>query len=176
MAAAVVALVALGIVGAVIARRHSPPEPEASVPTLAAVVRQIEHVLGDSATSRRSAGEVLALGFACRIRGSDARGRMQDVIDGRTRDLARVRSMTAPPAAATRAVALLDSALDASIRADVAYRNGFRYARGCPPTSDYFAAAARADLAATAAKARFVTAFNPLAMTVGARTWEASAL
>ena len=175
MAAAVVALVALGIVGAVIARRHSPPEPEASVP-LSAVVRQIEHVLGDSATSRRSADEVLALGFACRIRRSDARGRMQDVIDGRTRDLARVRSMTAPPAAATRAVALLDSALDASIRADIAYRNGFRYARGCPPTSDYFAAAGRADLAATAAKARFVTAFNPLAMTVGARTWEASAL
>lgn len=176
VAAAVVALLVLGIVAAVIASRDSSTGPEKSAPTLAAVVRRIEHVLGDSAASRHNAGQVLAAGFACRIRGSDARGRMQDVINGRRRDLARVRSIIAPPAAATRAVSLLDSALDNSIRADLAYRNGFRYARGCPPTSDYFAAAARADHAATAAKVRFVDAFNPLAMSVGARTWQASAL
>jgi serine/threonine-protein kinase len=173
VAAFVLALVAFA--GAVIATRDSSSPPARSTPTLSSVVGQIEHVLRDSAASRRTVRKVLAAGFACRLRASDARGRMQGVIDDRRRDLAQVRGIAAPPAAA-RAVALLDSALADSIRADVAYRNGFRYAQGCPPTSDYFKAASNADQSANAAKARFVEAFNPLAMTVGARTWAATAL
>jgi hypothetical protein len=175
-AAAALALVAVGVVGIVLATRDSSPPPEAtSTPTLAAVVRQIEQVLRDSADSRRTVGSVLAAGFACRIASSEARGRMQDVIDHRRRNLAQVRGIGEQPAA-SRALALLEKALDDSIRADVAYRNGFRYAKGCPPTSDYFKEAARADRQATAAKARFVRAFNPLAMKVGARTWTAAAI
>jgi hypothetical protein len=174
--AAALALVVVGVVGIVLATRNSSPPPEAtSAPTLAAVVRQIEQVLRHSADSRRTVGNVLAAGFDCRIAPSEARGRMQDVIDDRRRNLAQVRGIGEQPAA-SRALALLETALDDSIRADVAYRNGFRYAKGCPPTSDYFKEAARADRQATAAKARFVRAFNPLAMKVGARPWTAAAI
>jgi hypothetical protein len=99
---------------------------------------------------------------------------MDQVVKDRRQALGQVSGLGEPPAAAARAVTLLETALNRSIDADVAYRNGFQFATGCPPKSDYFKGAATADGRATKAKTRFVSAFNPLALRFGLKsTWSA---
>jgi serine/threonine protein kinase len=178
--AAVAAAAALGTLVAVLATGGSgskAPTRTTEAPTLGAVVSQIERILGDSAASRHSIGNVLAAGFACTVvKPPEARRRMDEVVASRRQTLERVTKLGTVPSAAKPTVALLETALRDSIAADVSYRNGFRYATGCPPTSDYFKAAARADRRATAAKVKFVTEFNRLAMRFGRKTWSAAAI
>jgi serine/threonine protein kinase len=174
--AAAVALVALGAAAAVIAvlaLGSSPGNEESQDPAVRTFVSRIETILKNSAASRHRIGNVLDAGFACRITPSEAHDRMDKVVKDRRRVLAQVSRVRDRPAAAARTVTLLETALNYSIEADINYRNGFRFATGCPPTSDYFKGAATADTRATKAKTRFVSAFNPLAMRFGFKTWSA---
>jgi serine/threonine protein kinase len=172
-ATAAVLLAVTGILLGVFLTRDSNGD---TTPTVGAVAASLERILRDSAASRASIGNALHDGFQCRI-GLDVAGRrMQRVVESRRRELARVSSLGPVPAAAVRPVALLQSALRESINADAGYRNGFRFAKTCPPTSAYFTRAALADARATKAKQRFVTAFNALALQFGLRPWEATEL
>ena len=173
--AAAVVLVALAAAAALIAvlALRSPGKKEAQDPVVRAFVSKIETILKNSAASRRSIGNVLDAGFTCRISSSEAHDGMDKVVKDRRRVLAQVSRLSDRPAEAAKAVAFLESALNYSIEADINYRNGFRFATGCPPTSDYFKGAATADQHATKAKTRFVSAFNPLAMRFGFKTWSA---
>ena len=86
-------------------------------------------------------------------------------------DLGRVQ----PPPAARHSLTLLEQALKRSIEADEHYRDGFAAlpARShCPlPGNTGFRLASASDARATAAKRRFVGAFNPLARRYVGRTW-----
>jgi hypothetical protein len=175
--AALVVLAVAGALGAVLATRGSNHDAAPAEPSLRATVLAIEHILRGSAAERHSVGNVLDAGFNCRIGRSEASSRMRDAATNRRRALDDVARIGTPPAAATKAVALLRTALNHSIRADAEYRNGFRYATGpCPPTSGYFKSAAQEDRQATQAKIRFVAAFNPLAMRFGRKLWTAAAI
>ncbi len=168
-------LAAAAAVIAVLALRSPPPPPESQDPAVRAFVSNIEKVLTQSAAARRSIGNVLVHGFNCGISPREARERMQLVVDERRRVLKRVSRITDVPAEAEKPLTLLEDSINQSIEADVLYRNGFRSASGCPPTSQYFDDAARADGRATAAKTRFVTAFNRLARRFGLKSdWSAT--
>jgi serine/threonine-protein kinase len=172
---AAAALVALAAASAVIAffALRSPAKHASQDPAVLTFVSKIETILKNSAASRHSIGNVLVAGFSCKITPSEAHDRMDQVVKERRRVLGQVSRLGDRPAAAARAVTLLETALNYSIEADTDYRNGFRFATGCPPTSDYFKGAAKADTQATRAKTRFVSAFNPLAMRFGFKTWSA---
>jgi len=72
---------------------------------------------------------------------------------------------------------LLRQAMNESIEADIHYRDGFRAATACPlPRNQDFADARAADGRATAAKERFVAAFDRLARRFGRPTWSAREL
>ncbi len=168
-------LAAAAAVIAVLALRSPPPPPESQDPAVRAFVSNIESVLTQSAAARRAIGNVLVHGFNCGISPRKARERMQLVVDERRRVLKRVSRITDVPAEAEKALSLLENSINQSIEADVLYRNGFRSASGCPPESQYFSEAARADGRATAAKTSFVTAFNRLARRFGLKSdWSAT--
>jgi predicted Ser/Thr protein kinase len=173
--AAAVALVALAAAGAAVAviALRSPGKHESRDPAVLTFVSKIETILKNSAASRHSIGNVLVAGFTCKITPAQAHDRMDQVVKDRRRVLGQVSRVSGRPAEADRAVTLLETALNYSIEADIDYRNGFRFATGCPPTSDYFKGAAKADTLATKAKTRFVSAFNQLAMRFGFKTWSA---
>ena len=71
----------------------------------------------------------------------------------------------------------MQDAFRESLAADRHYRDGFLAAGAgtrCPvPTNSGFELAKRSDARATAAKQRFVAAFNVLAKRVNRRTWSA---
>ena len=98
-----------------------------------------------------------------------------EVVDERRRVLQRVSRINNVPAEARQALTYLEDSVNQSIEADIAYRNGFRSATSCPlPKNQYFDDAARVDGLATAAKTRFVTAFNRLARPFGLKSdWSA---
>jgi hypothetical protein len=175
--AAVLALAALAAAGAVIAvlaLRSPAPAEESQDPAVHTFVSKVEKILTQSAAARRAIGNVLSHGFNCEIPPSLAHTRMQEVVNERRRVLERVSRITAVPAEGEKALTHLESAINQSIEADILYRNGFRSATGCPPTSQYFDDAAKVDGRATAAKTRFVTEFNRLARRFGLRSnWSA---
>jgi predicted Ser/Thr protein kinase len=171
VALAAVAVAVAVVVGVLVSRGN-----DSEAPTASAVVARLEHALAESAASRRAIGRVLDGGFKCRIAPRVASDRLRPLVTRRRATLRQVSSMENVPPGAERAVSSLESVLAASIAADVDYANGFRYAAGCPPTSAYFTAAAKADRRATRAKVDFVAIFNPLAMRFGGKTWTASAI
>jgi hypothetical protein len=85
-----------------------------------------------------------------------------------------------PPPQGVRSLALLREALQRSIEADRHYSDGFRALpndAGCPlPGNAGFRLAPAADRRATAAKQRFVRAFNPLSERFGGRNWSPDAI
>jgi hypothetical protein len=100
------------------------------------------------------------------------------VIANRQRILAQVPALGSPTAQVAEIRSLLGSALVHSIAADRHYRDWLGYLQGQPRCStahngDY-AAAQREDQLASAAKLRFVAAFNPLARQLHLRTWSAA--
>jgi serine/threonine protein kinase len=172
-ASVLAALAAAGALIAVLAFRS--PGKESQDPAVHTFVSKIENILTQSASARHSIGNTLSHGFSCEISPSEAHDRMSQVVDERRGLLQRVSRISDVPAEARKAVTLLETAINDSIEADILYQNGFRSAIGCPPRSEYFKGAARADARATAAKTRFVTAFNRLARRFGLKSdWSAA--
>ena len=144
---------------------------------LQTLVDRIENVLGQSAAGRRELATALTAGFNCSISPSAAGQRIASVADSRQRILDQLGSLQAPTQQADEAVRLLRLALQRSIEADRHYRDGFLslVTTGCPlPTNPSFELAKKSDVLASAAKQRFVAAFDPLAIRFHRRTWSAN--
>ena len=144
----------------------------------AAFVARIENVLEQSAGGRREIRAALNAGLRCAISPEEAARRISSVADNRQSILQQLGTLQAPTRATDRAVTLLQRALQQSIEADRHYRDGFLELQAgarCPlPSNPSFRLAATSDRLATAAKRRFVAAFDPLARAAGRRTWSAA--
>jgi hypothetical protein len=140
-------------------------------------VDRVENVLRQSADGRREIRAALSAGLRCSISASEAARRIGSVADNRQSVLDQLGGLATPTQRAADAATLLQRALQASIEADRHYRDGFRAVRNarCPvPRNRDFRLAASSDAQATAAKRRFVTAFDPLARRFGRRIWTAT--
>ena len=97
--------------------------------------------------------------------------------DNRQSILDQLDNLPAPTQQASHVITLLQRALQQSIEVDRHYRDGFFTVgptTGCPlPSNPDFTLARTSDARATAAKERFVTAFNSLARRFHRRTWSA---
>lgn len=151
-----------------------------STPTAAAVatfVDRIESILVQSAAGRRKLGAVIRAGFSCSISPRAAAQRIAGVEGSRRNILDQLGSLQAPTQQARNVVNLLRHALRLSSEADRHYRDGFLAVSAgarCPlPMNSAHRQAATSDAHATAAKERFVAAFNPLARLFHRRTWPA---
>jgi hypothetical protein len=100
------------------------------------------------------------------------------VADNRQGILEQLGALQTPTGETGRLVTLLQQALQHSIEADRHYRDGFlavEATAACPlRTNVSFELARKSDARATAAKERFVAAFDPLAQRLQRRTWLAS--
>jgi alpha-tubulin suppressor-like RCC1 family protein len=140
-------------------------------------VDRLDPILAQSAAGRRELGAAISSGLKCSISRRAAASRIARVVDNRNLLLRRLAAVSAPTRRAAEAITLLRLALQHSIEADRRYRDGFlgSGASRCPlPRNASFAAAARSDALASAAKRRFVAAYNPLARQVNRRTWSAN--
>jgi hypothetical protein len=140
-------------------------------------VDRVENVLEQSSGGRREVASALAAGLGCSIAPSVAAHRIESATENRQSILDQIGSMQAPTVDTGRVVTLLQRALQESIEADRHYRDGFSNvprSRCPPPPSRDFALARSSDARATAAKERFVVAFNRLAHRFDRRTWLAS--
>jgi predicted Ser/Thr protein kinase len=169
------AVIVGGIVAGVLATRDDsskPPHPSTLSP--AAFVDRIETALEGSGSSRQAIGAAVSAGLACTIAPHDAARRIGAATADRRQILARLTAVH-PPTQGVRSLALLREALQRSIEADRHYRDGFRALpndAGCPlPGNAGFRLASAADRRATAAKRRFVRAFNPLSERFGGLKW-----
>ncbi len=171
--AALVVLAAGGVVAGLLATRGSDGAPTDR--ELQTFVDRVESVLAQSADGRRQIGNALGDGLSCRISPREAGRRMQRVVENRRAVLDQLAGVPEPTTQAGKTALLLRQAMNESIEADIHYRDGFRAASGCPvPKNQDFTDAKAADSRASAAKARFVRAFDPLAERFGRRTWSAS--
>lgn len=148
------------------------------VTTLASFVDRIEAILRQSVSGRKELGAALAAGFNCSISPPETVGRLDRVVENRQNILDRLRLLQAPTQQARIVLVDMQNAFRESLAADRHYREGF-VATGagarCPVrTNSSFELAKRADVRATAAKQRFVSAFNSLATRVNRRTWSAA--
>jgi Protein kinase domain len=177
--AAVVLAIVLAVAGALLATRSPNGGSNAEGPGAAALgtfVDRIENVLEQSASGRGEIGSALTAGLDCSISPRTAAGRIGSVADNRQSILQQLGTLPAPTEQADRVVTLLQGALQQSIEADRHYRDGFftLTSARCPlPSNVAFALAAKSDARATAAKKRFVAAFNPLAERFQRRVWSA---
>ena len=144
---------------------------------LRTLVDRIENVLTQSAAGRAEIAGALAAGLECTISHREAGARIASVADNRQSVLDQLSGFQAPTQEADEILSLLQQSLQHSIEADRHYRDGFF---ALPPTSPCPLPAGHAfDLArasnanATAAKKRFVAAFDPLARRFGRRAWSA---
>src|SRR6266540_3296083 len=174
----VAAALAAGVaIVAILATRGSDGTPATRRPQatkLRTFVARIENVLTQSAEGRREIFTALSDGFNCSISPRNAARRIASVADNRQSVLVQLGNLEAPTSQANKAVTLLQAALQNSIEADRLYRDGFvadEHAGCPPPPNPSFRSAARFDKRATAAKKRFVAAFNPLAERFHRRTW-----
>jgi hypothetical protein len=175
-AAAVIAAAVIGgaAAGVVVATGGSKGESDSK---LSAFVDRIENVLEQSASGREEIATALTDGLNCSISPREAGQRIASVADNRQSVLVQLGNLQTPTEEADDAVTRLQQALQQSIEADRHYRDGF-FAIGprtaCPlPRNRDFRLAARSDAQASAAKARFVAAFDPLAARFHSRTWSA---
>ena len=140
-------------------------------------VDRIENVLEQSAGGRREISTALAAGLDCSITPRVAGQRIASVTENRQSILDQLGTTQASTKQSAAVVTLLQRALQQSIEADRHYRDGFFNTPrpGCPiPPNPDFVLAGKSDVAATAAKERFVVAFNRLARRLDRRTWLAS--
>jgi Protein kinase domain len=175
LAGLLAAAIAAVVVALVLTRGSSSGEP--STPALRTFVDRIENVLQQSANGRRRVGTALAAGRSCSISPHEAGQRIASVADNRQSILRQLGTLEAPSQQTAEMVTLLQRSLQQSIEADRHYRDGFFAvdAQACPPPQNAsFELAARSDARATAAKRRFVAAFDPLAARFGRRVWSAS--
>ena len=146
-------------------------------PKLRPFVARIENVLEQSAAGRDEIASALAAGLNCSISPREAGQRIASVADNRQSVLVQLGTLQTPTQESDEVVTRLQRALQQSIEADRHYRDGF-FAIGqrtaCPLARNRdFALAGRSDARATAAKKRFVAAFDPLAARFHSRTWTA---
>jgi predicted Ser/Thr protein kinase len=138
-------------------------------------VDRIENVLVQAAAGRREVRTALTGGLNCSISPSEAAVRIASVADNRQSILGQLGSLPTPTQRSDTVVTLLQQALQDSIEADRHYRDGFALVppgTRCPlPSNPGFALAAQSNSQATAAKQRFVAAFDPLARRFGRREW-----
>jgi predicted Ser/Thr protein kinase len=146
-------------------------------PKLRPFVARIENVLEQSAAGRDEIASALAAGLNCSISPREAGQRIASVADNRQSVLVQLGNLQTPTPESDEVVTRLQRALQQSIEADRHYRDGF-FAIGqrtaCPLARNRdFVLAGRSDARATAAKKRFVAAFDPLAARFHSRTWTA---
>jgi hypothetical protein len=144
---------------------------------LRAFVDRVENVLEQSAAGRQEISTALTAGLNCSIAPRDAGQRIASVADNRQSILNQLGTLQTPTQEADQAVTLLQRALQQSIEADRHYRDAFFAVGrpGCPlPRNSNFDLAARSDAQATAAKRRFVAAFDLLAERFNHRVWSAN--
>jgi len=177
VAAAVIgaALVIGGAAAALLATRGSSGSASAQDAAVRTFVDRIENVLAQSADGRSEIGTALSAGFKCSISPREAGRRIASVADNRQSILGQIGTLPTPTDETGVDVTRLQGALQQSIEADRHYRDGFYTVPAgsrCPlPGNVGFVLAAKSDAQATAAKRRFVRAFNPLARQFGRKTW-----
>jgi len=176
--AALALVLALGVVLAIVLARGSgggSTTTETTAQSEAAFLDRIDNMLRQSAAGRREIRAALTAGFACRISPEEAARRISSVADNRQSILQQLGTLQPPTPATDHAVTLLQRALQLSIEADRHYRDGFLELQAgarCPlPSNPSFRLAAASDALATAAKRRFLRAYNPLARRAGRPAW-----
>jgi hypothetical protein len=180
LTAAVILVAVLGAAATVVATRAwRSGSSGAGTAEVRMFVDRIENVLEQSAASRQEIGAALAAGLNCSIPPREAGQRIAATADDRQRILVQLGSLPTPTEQAGDIVNLLQQALARSIEADRHYRDGFfsvvKPKTGCPlPPNSNFKLAQVSDARASAAKERFVSAFDPLAVGFHRRIWAAS--
>ena len=177
-----IALGSLLVLGAIIAGvvlatdgSGSDHAQESAAP-LRTFVDRVENVLQQAQSGRREIAAALTAGFNCSISPHEAGQRIASVADNRQSILGQLGNFATPTQRAADAVTYLQRALQQSIEADRHYRDAFyenaQSGAKCPPRQNAsFRLAAASNSRATAAKGRFVAAFNPLAARFGRQTW-----
>jgi hypothetical protein len=144
---------------------------------LRTLVDRIENVLAQSAQGRTEIAGALAAGLRCTISHREAAARIASVADNRQSILDQLSGFQTPTQEADEVLSLLQQSLQHSIEADRHYRDGFSAlppASPCPlPPGHAFDLARASNAEASAAKKRFVAAFDPLARRFGRRAWSA---
>jgi DNA-binding SARP family transcriptional activator len=183
IAIALVVLAAAGVAVALVARGGSGKDatpPTTSSPSgrrLQSFVLTLENFLQQSHEGRVEALRVLRGAFDCSLSPGVAAAQLDSVQENRQSLLEQLAALHVPEDdAAVRISDLLQQASHASIAADWIYRDWLRPKTACVRGSRAPVAARRADARATALKARFVAAFNPVAARLGRRTWRAGEL
>lgn len=179
--AALLVLVAAGIAAALLARdgnskNATPPHTTTtgSDAQLRSFVYTLENFLQQSHEGRVEAMRVLAGAFDCSLSPQVAAAQLDSVQENRQSLLEQLAALHVPNSdAAVRVADRLQQASHASIAADWIYRDWLRTKTSCVRGSKPPAKARRADARATALKARFLAAFNPLAARFGRRSWRA---
>jgi DNA-binding SARP family transcriptional activator len=182
VAAALVVLAASGLTAALLVHDGSSKNTSPTLTTqpslqLRSFVFTLENFLQQSHEGRAEATRVLAGALDCSLSPQVAAAQLDSVQENRQSLLEQLAALRVPDDA--KAVALADRlqrAIHASISADWIYRDWLRAHTQCVRGSKPPAKARRADLRATAVKARFLAAFNPLASKFGRRTWRADEL
>ncbi|HSC73628.1 MAG TPA: AfsR/SARP family transcriptional regulator [Gaiellaceae bacterium] len=181
-AVALVVLVAAGVAAALLARNGdstsaAPPTTTHADAHLRSFVYTLENFLQQSHEGRAEVTQVLAGAFDCSLSPQVAAAQLDSVQENRQSLLEQLAALHVPDS--ERALLVSDrfqKAGHASIAADWIYRDWLRAKTSCVRGSKPPAAARRADARATALKLRFLAAFNPLAASLGRRTWRADEL
>jgi DNA-binding SARP family transcriptional activator len=182
-AAALVVLAAAGVTAALLAHdgsgKSAAPTPTATGPSseLRSFVFTLENFLQQSHEGRAEVTRVLAGAFDCSLSPQVAAAQLDSVQENRQSLLEQLAALRVPDdRPALRVADRLQQAIHASISADWIYRDWLRAHTHCVRGSRPPAKARRADARATAVKARFLAAFNPLAAKFARRTWRADEL
>jgi serine/threonine-protein kinase len=174
-AAALVVLLALASAVAAIWLTHdSSSERKKDSIDMRPFVDRIENVLTQSAAGRRDVGAAINAGLNCTASNAETARRIESAAGNRQSVLQQLTGLSGPTRETDRIVTLLQRGLQESIEADRQYRLWFLSTATCPPSRNQSFDLARAsDRHATAAKELFVARFDPLATSVGRRTWTA---
>ena len=133
-----------------------------------AVVRQLDVILVSSAASRGKLSDALAALSTCTDPAPVA-AQITAIADDRTDEINQVSRLTPSGAEATTVSTLLE-ALTNSRTSDLTYAGLVSAMDRCAPIGASASAAEVTDQAASAAKRRFVAAYNPLAAGYGLRS------
>jgi SMP-30/Gluconolactonase/LRE-like region len=156
--------------------RPSGPKTAGSAKALLRAAGGLEIDLGQMARDRAKLKSALAAVSTCSLSAQAAAVQVAAVADGRGRLLTQLLKLNTPTAQFAQIAALLRESLVHSIAADRHYRDWLaRQGTHCPTTgTPELIQAQGEDQLATAAKQRFVAAFNPLARQLHLRTWLAT--
>jgi hypothetical protein len=145
-----------------------------------AAAQALDAALAQLAAGRAALSAALSGATNCQLSPAAAAGKVAAVVRNRSAVLASLGRLHAPAGHTATAVSLLRQALGLSLAADRDYQtwlSGLEPSTGgCKlPRTDVFTAAQQADAKASAAKRRFAAAYNPLARSLGLRTWQPGA-